>query len=129
MATPTLNPLSWLQLPFSNFFPNFLRTWNYMPRTQWLDHFITINNNGNDGPVEQHVLEEVGSYGLQLSVILDALDCLIAHVDPSTPLTTAETAQLDRLRELQASTKRSVERYRANPAAYRDAPPASLFGL
>ena len=57
----------WSQLPFSNF----LRFWDYRPSTQWLDHFITVNWNAGDAGVERHVLGEVGSYGYQLSRILE----------------------------------------------------------
>jgi hypothetical protein len=55
--------------------------WNYLPRTSWFSHFITINNNTQDAPIEEHVLGEVGSYGLQLGEILDAMTVLIKVVE------------------------------------------------
>ena len=63
-------------------FTNFLRNWDYKPVTSWFEHFITINWNSNDADVEQHVLGEVGSYGLQLSRILDAVDLLVSEARP-----------------------------------------------
>ena len=62
-------------------FTNFLRNWDYKPVTSWFEHFITINWNSQDADVEQHVLGEVGSYGLQLSRILDAVDLLVKELD------------------------------------------------
>jgi hypothetical protein len=124
MTSPTINPLAWVQLPFTNF----LKTWNFVPRTQWLDHFITINNNGNDAPVEQHVLSEVGSYGKQLSDILDALEVVIAHVAKIQPFDAEEAVPIDALKKLHAATKDSVTRFRNNPAAYQSGLLGSLVG-
>jgi hypothetical protein len=124
MVSPTINPLAWIQFPFTNF----LRTWNFVPRTQWLDHFITINNNGNDAPVEQHVLTEVGSYGKQLSEILDALEVLIAHVDKMKPFESDELGAIDVLKKLHIDTKQAVARFRNNPAAYQNGLLGSLVG-
>lgn len=118
MAKPTSNPLSMFQLPFTTLFPNFLRTWNYVPRTQWLSHFITINQNGNDAEVEQHVLGEVGSYGKQLGQILAALDVLIAHAEkPADPLTHDEITKLGDVKQLHQKVTDEITRYRNNPSA------------
>jgi hypothetical protein len=50
-------------------------------RRSWFEHFITINWNSQDADIEKHVLGEVGSYGLQLSRILDAVDLLVSELD------------------------------------------------
>jgi hypothetical protein len=118
MANPGLSEASsWLQFP-SNFFSNFLRTWYYTPRTDWLDHFITINWNGGDAHVERHVLEGAGSYGLQLSCIMDAINVLVAHPG-LTDLSDDDKAKLLRLTDLEKKIDSAIEEYRSNPAAYR----------
>jgi hypothetical protein len=124
MASPSINPLAWVQFPFANI----LKTWNFVPRTQWLDHFITINNNGNDAPVEQHVLTEVGSYGKQLSDILDALEVIINHVGQIQPFDADEAGPIDALKKLHTDTKDAVTRFRNNPAAYQSGLLGSLVG-
>jgi hypothetical protein len=112
-ADPTSGPFAWLQqLPFANFFPDFLKTWNYDPRTQWFNRFITINNNVNDAPAEASVLKNVGSYGLQLGQILDALDVLVAHTD-TKEMSLEDQTKLGKVVELRAATKAAVKPYRA----------------
>src|SRR4249919_667183 len=64
-------------------FTNFLRSWDYRPVTSWFEHFVTINWNSGDADVEEHVLGEVGSYGLQLARILEAVDLLVGELDLS----------------------------------------------
>jgi hypothetical protein len=67
--------LTWFSLA------NFLRNWDYRPVTRWFEHFITINWNAGDADIERHVLGEVGSYGRQLSHVLDAVDLLVGRLD------------------------------------------------
>ena len=76
---PQANLVEILFAPFTNF----LRSWDYRPVTSWFEHFVTINWNAGDADVEQHVLGEVGSYGLQLARILDAVDLLVGELDLS----------------------------------------------
>jgi hypothetical protein len=104
------SPQWWSQLPFSNF----LRFWDYRPRTDWLDHFITINWNANDGEVEQHVLGEVGSYGYQLSRILEAVDLLVGRLS-LTSLDPDQQKVVVRLQDLAAQARHAVEDYRSSP--------------
>ena len=104
-------------------FTNFLRSWDYRPVTSWFEHFVTINWNAGDADVEQHVLGEVGSYGLQLARILDAVDLLVGELDLSR-LTPEQQRTVVRLEDLAASAKRAVHEYRgeaveASPAATR----------
>jgi hypothetical protein len=64
--------------PWSDWF-NYVFT--YFPTTNWQHAFSpTINFGGNiqDAPIEQHVVDSVGSYGFQLNRVLDALSVVIA---------------------------------------------------
>lgn len=64
---------------------------------------INISLGRSSAPqIEQEVLDDVGSYGRQLGRIGDALTVLLDHFHPDVPLTTAETAALDALREMLA---------------------------
>jgi hypothetical protein len=92
-------------------FTNFLRSWDYRPVTSWFEHFVTINWNSGDADVEEHVLGEVGSYGLQLARILDALDLLVGELDLSR-LTPEQQRVVVRVEDLAASAKRAVREYR-----------------
>ena len=113
-STPGLLSLFHVALPKS--FPDLLK-WNYVPRTQWFTHFVTINNNVNDAPIEEHVLGDVGSYGMQLGEILDALEVLIKLIkgpDRNT-LTNAEIGKLADVSELHARVNAAVAEFRKNP--------------
>lgn len=99
----------WSLLPFSNF----LRYWDYRPNTQWLDHFITVNWNAGDAGVEQHVLGEVGSYGYQLSRILDAVNLLVGQLK-LTELSPEQQKVVIRLQDLADQANRAVKEYRSD---------------
>ena len=48
----------------------------YLPTTNWQHAFsptIYFGSNVQDAPVEQHVVDQVGSYGYQLNRIIDLL--------------------------------------------------------
>ena len=102
-------------------FANFLRNWDYRPTTSWFQHFVTINWNSQDADIEQHVLGEVGSYGLQLSRILDAVDLLVRELDLSH-LTREQQSIVVRLEDLAHSAKRAVGEYRGRAADSQTAP-------
>jgi hypothetical protein len=114
MEMPTMSTVPpsssgwWSQLPFSNF----LRFWDYRPSTQWLDHFITVNWNAGDAGVEQHVLGEVGSYGYQLSRILDAVNLLVDRLSLSE-LSPEQQKVVVRLQDLADQANRAVHAYRS----------------
>jgi hypothetical protein len=112
-------------------FTNFMRTWDYRPVTSWFEHFITINWNGQDADVERHVLGEVGSYGYQLSRILDAVDLLVHELDLAR-LGPEQQRIVVRLDDLAESARRSVAEYHGrvqpSPAARRDATTTGLSG-
>ena len=104
-------------------FTNFLRNWDYKPVTSWFEHFITINWNSQDADVEQHVLGEVGSYGLQLSRILDAVDLLVSELDLAR-LTPEQQRIVVRLEDLRDAAHRSVNEFRGRTEPKRRRPPA-----
>ena len=100
----------WSNLPFSEF----LRYWDFRPRTSWFQHFITINNNAGDAPIEEQVLGEVGSYGYQLSRIIDAVRALIDGLEASGSLTKLDPAQqqiIANLRQLDSDVNATVDGY------------------
>jgi len=92
-------------------FTNFLRSWDYRPVTSWFEHFVTINWNAGDAHIEEHVLGEVGSYGLQLARVLEAVDLLLGELDLSR-LTPEQQRIVVRVEDLAASAKRAVRDYR-----------------
>ena len=92
-------------------FATFMKNWDYRPVTSWFEHFITINWNSQDADVEQHVLGEVGSYGLQLSRILDAVDLLVSELD-LIRLTPEQQRIVVRLEDLARSADRAVNDFR-----------------
>jgi hypothetical protein len=109
--TVATNPWEALLLPWSNF----LKTWNYQPVTSWFNDFITVNWNSGDAGVEEHVLGRVGSYGLQLGRVLDALDVLIDALGLKD-LTKEQQAALVRVQDLAASARTAVSDYRVHAA-------------
>ncbi|GAA1230774.1 hypothetical protein [Pseudonocardia alaniniphila] len=111
--------VGWLVNPFGNF----LRTWDYRPVTSWFDNF-TINLNSHDAELEEHVLGNVGSYGLQLSRILDAVNLLVSELDLDR-LTPEQQRVVVRLEDLAEDVRRSVAEYRGGeiePAPGSDRP-------
>jgi len=111
--------VGWLVNPFGNL----LRTWDYRPVTSWFDNF-TINLNSHDAELEEHVLGNVGSYGLQLSRILDAVNLLVTELDLDR-LTPEQQRVVVRLEDLAEDVRRSVAEYRGpeiEPARGNDRP-------
>ena len=101
----------WSSWPFAEF----LRYWDFRPSTSWFQHFITINNNAGDADAEQTVLGEVGSYGYQLSRIIDAVKVLADQLEKGPGLADLSADQqqsLANLRQLAKEVDASVERYR-----------------
>ncbi len=97
-----------------------LRDFNYNPATRW-DHFfspqIVFNSNPRDVEVESAVLKEVGSYGKQLSVILEAVSALSRQLPE--PGDSKDRQALHALRELQQTAKAVAHRH--NDRLERDA--------
>jgi hypothetical protein len=110
----TINPSSsdrfWSNWPFSEF----LRYWDFRPSTTWFQHFITINNNAGDVDPERTVLGEVGSYGYQLSRIIDAVEVVVDQLEksPSLDHLSAEQQQsVARFRQLADDVRASLSGY------------------
>lgn len=84
MSRANAAPLAGL---FEDFLPA-LQDFVYQPWTNWAGMFqnwfcphITFGVNVKDKPVEDHVLQSVGSYGKQLSCIIDAISVLSSQLD------------------------------------------------
>ncbi len=80
------------QWPFQKMFEDFASKFVYFPTTNWQRAFspqVNFGCNLEDQDTEQHVLDEVGSYGYQLSRIIDVLNALVARL-PAGELTPQE---------------------------------------
>lgn len=78
--------------PFQKAFEDFFSRFVYFPTTNWQRTFspqINFGCNLEDLDTEQHVLDKVGSYGYQLSRIIDVLNALVARL-PAGGLTLQE---------------------------------------
>ena len=72
--------------------------------------FININTSrSGDSQLEQHITEQVASYGRQLGWIVDALDVLIRNGKPLA-LTPLDASALDQLTALRADVEAAKER-------------------
>lgn len=80
-------------------FPSVGRDLVVAPITSWFSPTISINL-GQSGapPVEDEVLNEVGSYGKQLGRLGDALAVLLEHFEPKRPLERREKDAIDALK-------------------------------
>ena len=106
-------PTAWM--PFAGLFQNFLRRWDYRPMTNWFERFITVNYNAGDADIERKVLSDVGSYGLQLSRLLAAVDLLVGKLDLGT-LTPEQQKVVVRLQDLATGARESVAEFRGRGA-------------
>jgi hypothetical protein len=89
----------------------------YFPTTNWQRAFnpqFFFGSNIEDTDIERHVLNQVGSYGLQLGRILDMLDVLAARV-PDSELTPRERVIMQRFRDLCRDVDKAVSGYRGEP--------------
>ncbi len=71
--------MSQVRNPWNDWF-NYVFT--YLPTTNWQHAFsptINFGCNTEDAPVEQHVVDSVGSYGFQLNRVIDVLSVIINH--------------------------------------------------
>jgi len=88
---------------YGNFLKNFVHTFTYFPTTNWQRAFsptINFGCNVEDTEVEQHVVDEVGSYGKQINRVLDAMTVLVSHIPRETPLTPQERRYIDAFEDL-----------------------------
>jgi len=96
--------------PFGDIIQRTLETFN---PGYWLGFFspnITniFGNNTEDIDTEKHVLQEVGSYGKQLGIIIDMLDIWVDHDLPSK-LTPEEQLAVAEFRTLSDGVQKAVE--------------------
>lgn len=99
--------------PFSPFQQIFDKFWN-VPITSWQRFFnpqVVFNYNPQDEGIEYHVLERVGSYGSQLSTIIDALQVLRAGLDDSA-LSPPEQRAITAFDRLRSEAEHAVAEYR-----------------
>lgn len=88
---------------YGNFLKNFVYTFTYFPTTNWQRAFsptINFGCNVEDTEVEQHVVDEVGSYGKQINRVLDAMTVLVSHIPRETTLTPQERRYIDAFEDL-----------------------------
>lgn len=97
-------------------YDNFLKTVIYSPITNWQRAFSPTFNffgrNVGDVATEQHVLNEVGSYGMQLNRVLNVLSVLISRMDKNEidSLLPQEHQYVDQFMELaRAADKAATE--------------------
>lgn len=80
---------------------------------------VTVEwKNADDVGVERHVLEQVGSYGRQLSIMLDLLDVLATRLEPAS-VRSRERDVLDRFYDLIRQVDRAVADFEGEPVRPR----------
>jgi len=108
MSTSTPPATAW---PFQKMFEDFAYKFVYFPTTNWQRAFnpqINFGCNLQDQDTEQHVLNEVGSYGYQLSRIIDVLNALVARV-PAGELTPQEQQDIAGFHDMVRRVDAAVE--------------------
>jgi len=101
--------------PFSQTFGRFL----YDPVTNWQRFFnpqVVFNYNPQDQGVEAHVLERVGSYGSQLSTLIDAIQALKDRIELGAWSETGANAMTE-FEALRSSAEKAVGEYRGQIGA------------
>lgn len=107
--------------PFSQTFGRFVNN----PVTDWHRFYspqVIFNYNPEDEPVEAHVLSKVGSYGSQLSTLIDVIEILLGRLDRKG-LTDAQKKALEEFAELRVRSDLAVDEARglSTPEAIADA--------
>jgi hypothetical protein len=96
--------------------PQALQRLTVNPQTNWA-HFYNpqfmINYNSTDLDVENHVLSRVGSYGSQLSTILDVVSVLVAQL-ATADLTPQDRRYVDQFQSLYDESNRAVAEVRGD---------------
>jgi hypothetical protein len=96
--------------PFQQTFEKF---WN-VPITNWGRFFnpqVVFNYNPDDIGIESHVLGRVGSYGSQLSTLIDAVNVMRERLD-ATSLDPGQRVAIERFDRLRVDSERAVSEYR-----------------
>jgi hypothetical protein len=106
-----VSPWSFLS-PFQQTFERFFN----IPVTNWGRFFnpqVVFNYNPDDVGVESHVLARVGSYGSQLSTLIDAVDVLCQRLDMAS-LDASQRASIERFGRLRGDVGRAITEYRGS---------------
>jgi hypothetical protein len=104
--------------PFTSLFSAWnqsLRDFVFFPTTNWQRFFnpqVVFNYNPEDQAVESHVLSRVGSYGSQLSRIIDAVAVLESQID-TAKLTAPQKTVLKDFDTLRKDAGQAVAEFRA----------------
>jgi hypothetical protein len=106
MQRPQRDLSAGMTFPFRDAFKYFMID----PMTNWQRFYnpqFYITYNAEDVDVENTVLREVGSYGMQLGRIIDVLEVLVARL-PRDELTPGEHRMVDRFHELSEKVTAAV---------------------
>jgi hypothetical protein len=112
-----------VRLPLSGNVTQSINPWNWVFNPTG-SQFGVVNVNlgrSSDPEVEEHILEDVGSYGKQLGKIGDVLRILLNHVKLDKLTSEEEAAinelreQLDAVDELKEQSARAAERRKVRP--------------
>jgi hypothetical protein len=102
-------PWSWLS-PFSQTFDKFVNN----PVTNWGRFFnpqMIFNYNPEDAPIEAHVLSKVGSYGSQISTLLDMVAVLRRRL-PTEALDERDAQSVKAFDDLCDTAQKAVDEFR-----------------
>lgn len=92
-------------------------SFTYFPTTNWQHAFSPtfnfIGKNVGDAATEQHVLNEVGSYGMQLNHVLNVLKVIVDHMDKSK-LEEQETRSVKKFIDLADAADKAATEFRQN---------------
>lgn len=101
--------------PWSQTFGKFVNE----PITNWQRFFnpqVVFNYNPQDEPVEAHVLSRVGSYGSQISTLIDVIDVLQRTVSRDK-MKGADLKALEAFDTLRDSANQAVDEFRGRVSA------------
>ncbi|MEI2781186.1 MAG: hypothetical protein V9H25_07950 [Candidatus Competibacter sp.] len=99
---------------YGNFLKKFVYTFTYFPTTNWQRAFsptINFGCNVEDAEVEQHVVDEVGSYGKQINRVLDAMTVLVSRIPPDK-LTPQERRYVDAFEDLAHAADEASKKFK-----------------
>lgn len=92
-------------------------SFTYFPTTNWQHAFSPtfnfIGKNVGDAATEQHVLNEVGSYGMQLNRVLNVLKVIVDHTD-QTKLGKQEAKSVKQFIDLADAADKAATEFRQN---------------
>lgn len=106
-----------MEKPFSLFSPfeQAIDHFIYKPVTNWQHFFnpqFTFNYNPEDQDIEQHVLDRVGSYGSQLSTLIDMIALIRTRLLDESQLSDEQRRVVREFEKLDAKSKLAVADFR-----------------